>query len=292
MDCTDLLRIDDATYRRITAEMRARSACGPQTGKRIAERFDLAVDKPFILVLHPLKRSEREAFLVRPFDVSSSGMGLLHGRMEYANTSVAVLARDLNGQVHKIDGRIAQCRLVSGRIHAVGVQLAQTINPLDFASQIDATERARQQAAWQTGWTDLLKLSNSDVEDILYEIESNDDPKRRAKRKDITRIDFREGAVLVIVHPDDPNRRHRYRVIPTNLSATGIGFLHGAFLHPGTVCDVMLMTLGGQTEIIRGTIARCELAQGKVHRAGVKFEKRIRISRFVAANDQAHSGAA
>jgi hypothetical protein len=292
MECKDLLRIDDATYRRLLAEIHARSACGPQAGKRVAERYGLIVDKPFIAVFNHTKSVDREAYLVRPFDVSSTGMGFLHGRMEYQGTPVLVLARDLEGTMHKIEAQIAHIRLVSGRIHAVGVRLSKEIDPLLYAQDTTEAQRDRQQAAWQMGWTDLLRISNSDVDEIVTEIEQNDDPRRRTRRKDVERTDFREGAVLVVTHPDDPDRRHRYRAIPIDLSATGLGFLHGMFLHPGTVCDIMLMTLSGHTETVRGVVARCELARGRVHKVGLKFARPLSISRFIAGGSTSDQCAA
>ncbi len=292
MDCKDLLRIDDATYRRILAEIHSRSSCGTHSGKRLAERFGLAVEKPFIAVFNYMKRADREAFLVRPFDVSASGMGFLHGRMEYTSTPVLVLARDLEGTMHKIEGKVAHTRLVAGRMHAVGITIAANINPLQFAQDSTTSHRDRLQSSWQMKWTDLLQISTEEVDEIIADIHLGDDPRRRCRRKDIDRVEFREGAVLIITHPDEPDRRHRYRVIPMNLSETGFGFLHGMFLHPGTPCDMMLMALSGSIEIVRGKVVRCELVRGKVHQVGLQFTKTIDLTSFIASGSSSHDAAA
>ncbi len=73
-----------------------------------------------------------------------------------------------------------------------------------------------------------------------------------------------------------------------NLSSGGVGFLHGAFLHPGSICQLELVTASGQVEHIAGKVVSCRHVEGTVHEVGVQFEQRLDPKRFVSseADDQ------
>ncbi len=75
---------------------------------------------------------DRKMFLVRTFDLSASGVGLLHGRFIQAGQRVHVM------MLHRHDGRVLvsgttrRCELLEGHVHAVGVEFDEPIDPADF----------------------------------------------------------------------------------------------------------------------------------------------------------------
>jgi len=71
-----------------------------------------------------------------------------------------------------------------------------------------------------------------------------------------------------------------YLVEPRDLSCTGLGFLHGAFIHPGSVCHVTLTDCEGKTMLVRGTVRRCQYLEGRLHVIGVEFKDKVNVSMF------------
>lgn len=72
-----------------------------------------------------------------------------------------------------------------------------------------------------------------------------------------------------------------FRVWPHDISQTGIGFIHGAFVHPGVQCGVALQALNGDRVMVAATVARCEHVKGRAHFVGVRFEEPLPLHRFV-----------
>lgn len=242
MDCVDLLRIDNETYERIVAKIQSTSATHEGSSKRRSERLLFQLPHNQIVVFDYKIRAQRKAYQVRPIDLSELGMGFLHGSFVHPGTPTLALIKNLDGEFEQIAGRVAHCRLIEGRIHAVGMEFDR----------------------------------------IIDEIRERNEGSKEAGRRTSERHEYREGAMLVILHPGDPDRRSPFRVVPANLSSGGVGFLHGAFVHPGTPCDIMLSKLTGEPELIHGVVARCELASGRVHLVGVKFNAPIDTRRFIA----------
>jgi PilZ domain len=280
MECRDLLRIDSQTYARVIAQIASQAAGHRAKSKRKSERHTHLVDSPLVALFNYADESSRKAYQVRTVDLSEAGLGFLHGRLEHRDTPVLVLMHDLEGGLHKLTGRVAHTRLIAGRVHLVGVALDHRVETGAFVRDISQTEKTQINSD-QQGWTDLVKLPAAEADRLIRAVEYRDEnSKTRGKRK-IDRNEFREGALMLIVHPDEPLRRGCFRVIPMNLSTSGIGFLHGAFLYPGTTCDIMLTTLEGKSELIRGQIARCELSKGRIHQVGVRFEVPIEVEHFI-----------
>lgn len=85
----------------------------------------------------------------------------------------------------------------------------------------------------------------------------------------------------------------RYAVLPRDLSSTGVGFLHGSFMHVDSDCVVSMPTLTGEWIDTPGNVVCCQHVQGKVHEIGVHFRQQIDPTRFLTSgeDDEAHSGA-
>jgi len=66
-----------------------------------------------------------------------------------------------------------------------------------------------------------------------------------------------------------------FRVYPWDLSSSGLGFFHRAYVHPGTRCTINAMTTDQQPVTLKGEVARCEHVSGTVHTASIKFEMEV-----------------
>lgn len=88
-----------------------------------------------------------------------------------------------------------------------------------------------------------------------------------------------DGVVVEMHHPG--GSRVRYRVQTVNLSAQGVGFLHGSFCYTGTPAYLTLESRG-QTRIkLQGKVVRCQLVEGHVHEIGVMFNNPIDMGDFL-----------
>lgn len=66
-----------------------------------------------------------------------------------------------------------------------------------------------------------------------------------------------------------------------NLSRTGAGMLHRAYVHPGTRCTVTLVHPDRGGVRVRGVIVRCIHRSGVIHELGVEFDHPIDLRSFI-----------
>jgi hypothetical protein len=111
---------------------------------------------------------------------------------------------------------------------------------------------------------------------------------RRHERRIDTRFEYRMRDVIVRVEhlaggtSDLP-------VSSRNLSSGGIGFLHGAYMHIGSKCLVVLITKNKEVVQMHGAVVMCRHLEGLVHEIGVQFEGRILPERFVSELTDEHA---
>lgn len=103
-------------------------------------------------------------------------------------------------------------------------------------------------------------------------------------------------------HERFPYRRHHIRmqvaqssgpplelgVLSRNISANGLGFLHGGFLHLGTQCTFFLPRLDSSELKVTGAVAAVRHLDGMIHEIGVKFTHEVNPSEFVLAQKESN----
>lgn len=97
------------------------------------------------------------------------------------------------------------------------------------------------------------------------------------------------GGIEFVLHPGTEHKQ-RYLADPMDLSNTGLGLMHGNYVHQGTPCEVSLRTCDGEFLRVSGRVARCDCFCAPVHILGVHFDTRIEVQDFICA--EAASGAA
>jgi CheY-like chemotaxis protein len=68
-----------------------------------------------------------------------------------------------------------------------------------------------------------------------------------------------------------------------NLSAGGMSFLNGGFVHAGVRCVAQLVTTDGRWIEVVGDVVRCRYVENWVHEVNVKFDSEIRPADFCKA---------
>ncbi len=86
--------------------------------------------------------------------------------------------------------------------------------------------------------------------------------------------------LMSVEHPEET--WSRFRIRPRNLSATGMGFFHGSYMHTGA--RVITVLPGKQSGLVKvqGIVKRCQLIKGKVHEVGVAFHQPVGVTDLLA----------
>lgn len=119
------------------------------------------------------------------------------------------------------------------------------------------------------GYRQLVPLTEPELAAVFAQLDSVVRSAKAPKRSS-DRASYRVGEVPVLIqHPG--GGIGKYLCYTRDLTANGIGLLHGGFIHPGTVCEIVLTTILGDARAVRGKVAWCTHVSGKIHAVGVKF---------------------
>ena len=88
------------------------------------------------------------------------------------------------------------------------------------------------------------------------------------------RYDFGQRDIpFTVVHPD--GFVSSFLVYGRNLSSDGMSLLHGGYVHPGTMCRVILPHVSGAGKVVEGTVRHCRLVRDACHELGLQFDDTI-----------------
>ena len=133
---------------------------------------------------------------------------------------------------------------------------------------------------------DNLRLGDSDLESLLDVMDQNAMGAPGQERRPDARYRYRQ-TVRVRARVDHPGGTTQiFRVKVRNLSRTGMGFLHGSFLHQGTRVCVYLVELSGKEQPAEGQVVRVRHVRGQVHEIGVRFAHPINLAQFVRFSEE------
>ncbi len=119
--------------------------------------------------------------------------------------------------------------------------------------------------------------------DCLQAVASEDVGPDDSRRRD-RRYTYRPGQISIAV--EQPRGGTTFlSVSPRNISAGGVAFLHGGFLHTGSRCTLRLGPQLKETVEIAGEIVNCRHIQGILHEVSVKFDRAIDPSLFVQIDE-------
>ncbi|MCC7145181.1 MAG: response regulator [Phycisphaeraceae bacterium] len=106
----------------------------------------------------------------------------------------------------------------------------------------------------------------------------------QAERRGL-RVIYQPNELLIsLLQP--AGQRVTFRVMPRNLSAKGVGFVHGRYVHVGSECLVTLVNLAGMPTNIGGVVVQCRHEEGMLHQVSVKFHNLIDLEEFVKLSDE------
>ena len=88
----------------------------------------------FVEMQHP--GGTNVTYVVELRNISSTGVGFLHGAFAYDKAPCNVILRNLQNQWVRVPGSVARCRMIQGKIHEVGVKFDEPIEVSQFAADL------------------------------------------------------------------------------------------------------------------------------------------------------------
>jgi hypothetical protein len=126
-----------------------------------------------------------------------------------------------------------------------------------------------------------MNVAEEEVQEIICHIDRAAQERASCSHlRSEPRIPFRRnGVVLSLTHPGQSESV--FLVCTRNISRGGIGVLLGAFVHPGTRCEVELPSLDGLKRSAFGIVQWCRLVRGIIHEVGIRFEQGLEVEQFI-----------
>ena len=87
---------------------------------------------PRVALIIESEQLGKRTHAVIPRNISRMGMSLLHGKFVYDGTPCVAGLKALDGQLVPVRGKVAWCRLITGRIHEIGIRFEEPIDLDDF----------------------------------------------------------------------------------------------------------------------------------------------------------------
>lgn len=76
-------------------------------------------------------------------------------------------------------------------------------------------------------------------------------------------------------------RRQLYTIRTFDISASGMGFLHGAYVYPDTRLELLLKHSQDGWKKISGKVVRCDYFRNMVHQIGVLFDEEHNLEDYL-----------
>jgi hypothetical protein len=129
------------------------------------------------------------------------------------------------------------------------------------------------------GRANSLGLNDKVLNDVLDHLDRTQSAEA-AKRRTFSRIPYRRTSVVLAVRTP-AGVDTLTKVACRNLSSGGISLLHSAFLHPGSICVVVLEHPLHGNMPVKGKVARCQHRGGLMHEIGIRFDEQINPRDFI-----------
>jgi CheY-like chemotaxis protein len=124
------------------------------------------------------------------------------------------------------------------------------------------------------GW-DIIRLTTRDRLKLLDALDSGFSTGYAHKA-----APFRHESISVMIE-HSPGLEIAYLVCPRMISVSGLWFIHGGYLHPGTTVKVYLPTLAGGVECFSAAVEKCKLVAGNIHDVRVAFNLALEVEEFL-----------
>ena len=127
----DILRLKPQEAAAILGAIEAKTKDPVARERRESPRVPCRAAPRVALIIESEQLGKRTYALI-PRNISRMGMSLLHGKFVYDGTPCVAGVKALDGQLVPVRGKVEWCRLVTGRIHEIGIRFEEPIVLDDF----------------------------------------------------------------------------------------------------------------------------------------------------------------
>lgn len=134
-----------------------------------------------------------------------------------------------------------------------------------------------------------LRVTDSEATAIARALEQHETTARNLANREAERFRLPTGFKVVGTFTMPGGSSQNAIVTVRNISRTGMGCLHGTFLHPGSAAALVIVDDQRQPLLrIGGKVVRCEQVRVRVYDVGVRFEESVPLETIlpVAAHDE------
>lgn len=141
------------------------------------------------------------------------------------------------------------------------------------------------QAATEQSIVRTVRLDDAQIGEILDRMDALSGADRHHERR-MERYPYRVKGVVVHLQQPGSTAMTPYLVPTRNISAGGLAFLHGGYVHVHSTCLAQLITTMGGWKKIAGQVVGCRHVQGTLHEVRVRFDHEIDVSQYAASGTQ------
>ena len=127
-----------------------------------------------------------------------------------------------------------------------------------------------------------IRIEDNRVAAILDRLDAVDQGAKK-NRRGSERQRYRAEQCVVHVQQPGANNSTPYVVATRNISAGGLSFLHGTFVHQGSECVLQLTKTDGAWQNVAGVVTYSRYAEAGLHEVGVRFDGAIGLEDFVCS---------
>ena len=124
-----------------------------------------------------------------------------------------------------------------------------------------------------------LRVDDEHLMKMLDRLDEHEPDARSASRDD-KRFPYRDKACIATIAQPGGSAPLAFVVTTRNLSAGGLSFLHGGFVHSGAICKLRLVNRFGSWADVEATVGRCRYVDSMVHEVSVTFKSPINPGDF------------
>jgi CheY-like chemotaxis protein len=129
-----------------------------------------------------------------------------------------------------------------------------------------------------------IRLNTAERGKLLCRLDETPAGASGRDRRRYKRWEYRRSDIAVLVqHPGGGTGR--YLVCARNISAGGISFIHGGYLHPGSECRIVLPRRDGMPLPVTGIIVHCRHLEGCFHEIGIRFAQELDPAALLPQSD-------
>ena len=132
-----------------------------------------------------------------------------------------------------------------------------------------------------------IRLTDTKIKAILDSLDAEADGQLGATAlRGAVRYSYRADMIVVCLRQPASTELAAFHVATRDISATGISFLHGGFVHRTSRSVVMLVTRECEWHEVQGHVIECRYVTHNVHEVRVEFEKEIDVALFCESADE------